>query len=206
MSKKKSPTEHSIQKYFYIEGTPIPYTFKELNDLFYDLKITSNQYRKAMGYSELPNVFADNVTDTIYCGLHDEHESHFWRLAGNHWCPGFKEESDTVKINKRAEILQHAEKLINGDRADIYGPPEQSFGRIADLLNAMGWRFEEEAPNDIHYSKNRPLNSVDVALGLVQLKVSRTIGATDHEDNWVDMAGYAALGAEMALRNKNDKA
>lgn len=100
--------------------------------------------------------------------------------------------------NTRAHILQTAEKLINGDRADTYGPPEQSFGRIADLLNAMGWRVYKESPDTSGIVTR--LDAVDVALGLMQLKVSRIISSPDHEDSWVDAAGYAALGGEMAIR------
>lgn len=116
---------------------------------------------------------------------------------------GKSEETDTLgrKLtpqNKRAEILQTAEKLINGDRADTYGPPEQSFGRIANLLNAMGWQVNYV--DRTGKSSPRPLDAVDVALGLLQLKVSRIISSPDHEDSWVDAAGYAALGGEMAIR------
>lgn len=101
--------------------------------------------------------------------------------------------------NKRAQILRTAESLINGDRADTYGPPEISFGRIAKLLNAMGWRkFVESNPLQISHVE---LNAIDVALGLTQLKVSRIIGQPDHEDSWVDAAGYIGLGAEMATRS-----
>lgn len=102
--------------------------------------------------------------------------------------------------NKRAEILETAESLINGDRADTYGPPEVSFGRIADLLNAMGFR-KIEGPTDGRH-KVLPLTAVDAALALTQLKISRIIGSPDHEDSWVDGAGYLALGGEMATRKK----
>lgn len=107
-------------------------------------------------------------------------------------------------VNKRAHILQTAEKLINGDRADTYGPPEVSFGRIADLLNAMGWRKQiGEGTIDKSKVDVERLDAVDVALGLVQLKVSRVISSPDHEDSWVDIAGYAGLGGEIAIKRAN---
>lgn len=98
-----------------------------------------------------------------------------------------------MTINKRAEILQTAEGLINGERADTYGSPEESFGRIADLWTAMGLRMD-----------GRPVKAVDVALALAQLKISRIIGQPDHMDSWVDGAGYLALGGEMAFYKRKE--
>jgi len=103
-------------------------------------------------------------------------------------------ESESATTNKRADILSNAEKLINGDRADTYGPPEVSFSRIANLWNAMGFQMYEKETGP------RAVNAVDVALALTQLKVSRILGQTDHEDSWTDAAGYIALGGEMAMR------
>lgn len=99
------------------------------------------------------------------------------------------------KLNQRRHILEKAESLINGDRADLYGPPEVSFGRIAALLNAMGWRRIDPLDGAVE------LNAVDVSLGLTQLKISRIISERTHEDSWADAAGYIALGAELALGN-----
>ena len=102
-------------------------------------------------------------------------------------------------LNKRAEILRIAEDLINGDRAQTYGPPEVSFGRIADIFNAMGYRHHvqvEDSP--LGYTKANKLDAVDAALILIGMKLSRTIGGRDHMDNWIDLAGYSGLGAELA--------
>lgn len=106
-----------------------------------------------------------------------------------------------AKKNKRAEILKTAEKLINGDRADLYGPPEISFGRIGRLWGAMNVRVLDEMTGEY-----RAPTAVDTALMLNQLKVSRIISSPDHEDSWVDGAGYLGLGGEMALRENDEKA
>lgn len=106
--------------------------------------------------------------------------------------------------NKRADILHTAEELINGDRAQSYGPPETSFKRIAQLWNAMDIRIKEwnpEEPRDFDY---RELTAVDVALVLIQLKVSRIISSPDHEDSWIDVAGYAGLGGEIATNKEKN--
>ncbi len=101
-------------------------------------------------------------------------------------------------LNKRAEILREAENLINGDRALTYGPPQVSFGRIADIWNAQGFRLlvpREDMP-DIFQAKE--ISPTDVALALIGMKLSRTMGAKKHRDNWADLAGYSGLGFELA--------
>jgi hypothetical protein len=34
---------------------------------------------------------------------------------------------------------------------------------------------------------------------MVMLKIARIKAKPDHEDSWVDIAGYAAIGAEASL-------
>jgi len=82
---------------------------------------------------------------------------------------------------KRAAILKRAEELINGKRAREYGDAYDNHERIAKL-----WAV---------------VLGMDVSVGQVylclnQLKVSRLIETPDHEDSWIDIAGYAALGGE----------
>lgn len=104
------------------------------------------------------------------------------------------------EVNTRARILATASDIINGDRARVYGPPSVSFNRIADIWNAMGIRIGEKT-EDI--GQLRELRGSDVALVLLGMKLSRTIGAHDHEDNWIDLAGYAGLGAELSEGEKD---
>jgi hypothetical protein len=84
----------------------------------------------------------------------------------------------------RNTTLATASNLISKDRADLYGPPRQSFGRIGALWGAM-LGTDAIAPEM-------------VALMLVQLKVSRIVSSPSHEDSWVDLCGYGALGGELA--------
>lgn len=82
---------------------------------------------------------------------------------------------------KRTEILKRAEELINGKRATEYGDAYENHERIAKLWTVV--------------------LGMDVSVGQVylclnQLKVSRLIETPDHEDSWIDLAGYAALGGE----------
>ena len=87
----------------------------------------------------------------------------------------------------RAEILETAEKMVNGDREQDYGKPENNFQTIAGLwnqyLNAKGM--------------NVCVVSTDVAAMLALLKIARIASGHAKTDNWVDLAGYAACGGEL---------
>lgn len=120
------------------------------------------------------------------------------------------EEKKETPLNTRAEILQKAEELINGDRAQTYGPPEISFGRIADIWSAMGYRKMSPFPGETHSDgpvyKAETLTDVDAALLLIGMKLARTVGGPEQMDNWIDLAGYAGLGAELATPRPEESA
>jgi hypothetical protein len=46
------------------------------------------------------------------------------------------------------------------------------------------------------------LTPAHVALMMDWLKTCRLLSTLGHEDSWVDKAGYTALGAEFALKEK----
>jgi hypothetical protein len=93
----------------------------------------------------------------------------------------------------REQILSKAENLINGQRAKDYGDAYQNHQRIAE-----GWNvIMQEA-----YSVFGYLTPSHVALMMDWLKTCRLLSTLDHEDSWVDKAGYTALGAEFALKEK----
>lgn len=99
----------------------------------------------------------------------------------------------------RAEVLDTAEGLISKDRAAIYGDAKESFEAIAAMWTAY---LKNHAPgDDLH-----PLNGADVAAMMVLMKVSRLRYAQQHADSWVDIAGYAALGGEIAGDNNHAEA
>ncbi|MDR6574325.1 hypothetical protein J2X60_002984 [Curtobacterium sp. 320] len=95
-------------------------------------------------------------------------------------------------MTSRSEVLSTADHLVSKDRADVYGPPRQSFGRIGALWGAM---LGTDA-----------IPPATVALMLVQLKVSRIVSSPGHEDSWADLAGYAALGGELATEDGRERA
>lgn len=87
----------------------------------------------------------------------------------------------------RPEILEAAAKCVCGDREQDYGSPENNFQNIANLwidyLSAKGY------PVDI--------DAKDVAAMLALLKIARIASGHAKEDNWIDLAGYAACGGEI---------
>ena len=86
---------------------------------------------------------------------------------------------------KRTEILDAAKRCVCGDREQDYGSPEDSFRTIANLWNAyLGDRLSL-------------LSSKDVAAMLALLKIARIASGHAKEDNWIDLAGYAACGGEI---------
>jgi hypothetical protein len=82
----------------------------------------------------------------------------------------------------RNAILAAAMSAVTGDREETHGRPEDSFGRIAMLWEAY---------------LDRTIDCHDVALMMALLKVARAKGNPHHADNWIDLAGYAACGAEL---------
>lgn len=98
-------------------------------------------------------------------------------------------EMDDPKMSCRETVLEEAKRCICQDRQNQYGAPEDSFFTIAQFWST--YLVEEGKLNHI-------LSKDDVAIMMVLLKVARTNGHKFHVDNYVDMAGYAALAAELA--------
>lgn len=87
----------------------------------------------------------------------------------------------------KSEILKTAENIVNGDREKQYGKAEDNFNTIANLwADYLSVKVE---PTDIEPK--------DVAAMLALLKIARIATGHAKEDNWVDLAGYAACGGEI---------
>lgn len=116
-------------------------------------------------------------------------------LAKEDYVLGRKGDSPKPKEETpRGHLLTSANNLVNGDRNNQYGPPTQDFQRTAEALNAYGFR----GPGD------RALESHDVAIIQMVLKISRLMWTPQKEDSWTDIAGYAACGYECALEEAKD--
>lgn len=81
---------------------------------------------------------------------------------------------------KREDILKAAEAVVN-TRGESYGTPAENFSRIANLWSII---------------LNQNITVRDVGLMMIALKISRLQETPDHEDSWIDLAGYAAITAE----------
>jgi hypothetical protein len=88
-------------------------------------------------------------------------------------------------MNPREELLAEVGKIVSGARNQAYGNPEDNFQNIADLWNAYLTR------------KPWPLNTMDVAMMMMLMKVARLKTNPTHRDSLVDAAGYAACGADI---------
>lgn len=84
----------------------------------------------------------------------------------------------------RAECLNTAEEIVTKDRNSQYGEPEDCFALIARL-----WTDYTAVS----------LSPADVAAMMILLKVARVRNGKAKDDSWVDMAGYAACGAECSM-------
>ena len=81
----------------------------------------------------------------------------------------------------RKQILENAIRTVCQDRKDRYGEVENNFKLIADLWSAY---------------LGAAVSAVDVAMMMGMLKMARIKTGKYTQDNFVDLAGYAACGAE----------
>jgi len=81
----------------------------------------------------------------------------------------------------REEILKKAGGIINGERAKDYGDAYENHERIAKMWSVL-------LDTDVSVSQ--------VYQCMVAVKLSRLIVSPEHEDSWVDICGYGALGGE----------
>lgn len=91
----------------------------------------------------------------------------------------------------RKEILDKAFSCVNGDRDQQYGSPEDSFKLIAKFWNAYLNSTTGKSTEELY------IRDKDVASMLALLKIARIASGKSKEDNWIDLAGYAACGGEI---------
>lgn len=91
------------------------------------------------------------------------------------------------KISKHA-LLDRAKDAVEG-RGLNYGKPENNFNRIAR-------RWNTHLKN--RYGVDVEIDAVDVAVMCLDLKLARLENDPSHLDSWIDAAGYAACGANIA--------
>jgi len=88
----------------------------------------------------------------------------------------------------KESILQEAERIINGERRVDYGDASDCFKLIADLWSDyISYRADEPYCFLAH----------DVAMMMCLMKIARTSTGAKKRDTYVDIAGYAALAADL---------
>jgi hypothetical protein len=101
-----------------------------------------------------------------------------------------EENSENVKHRlTRADILHAAEKCVCGQREQDYGTPENNFKAIAKLWEAY---LNKACTRGV----NVRVEAKDVAMMMALLKIARIAAGGGKADSWIDLAGYAACGAE----------
>lgn len=80
------------------------------------------------------------------------------------------------------DVLKTAAATL-GDRDSSYGDSDACFERIAKIAGAI---------------LDRPLSRYDIAVILMAVKLGRIPGNPTHDDNYVDLANYAAFASHFA--------
>lgn len=96
---------------------------------------------------------------------------------------------DVKRRLTRVDILHAAEKCVCGQREQDYGTPEDNFKAIAELWEAY---LNKACTRGV----NVCVEAKDVAAMMALLKIARIAAGGGKADSWIDLAGYAACGAE----------
>ena len=88
------------------------------------------------------------------------------------------------EMSGREAVLRATEQAVMADRNRDYAPPEENFGRIADLFN-------------IYLEGRNEITPYDVAMLMILTKVARAMESPWVLDHLVDVAGYAACAGDV---------
>ena len=97
-----------------------------------------------------------------------------------------------MKSGKRGKILQEAYKIINGKRQDMHGNPEDSFALIGKY-----WTIYLAHNGILIDDGVIEIQPKEVAEMMMIFKMARMSGQIPSKDNYRDIAGYAAIAADM---------
>jgi hypothetical protein len=100
-------------------------------------------------------------------------------------------------MTTKLEILEEAISVVAG-RGKSYGRPEDNFNRIARLWRAhLMNRYGDGYGGDTAMAIPN-IDAQDVSMMMALMKIARLANDPSHHDSWVDVAGYAACGGELA--------
>ena len=94
-------------------------------------------------------------------------------------------------MGDRESILDTAKAHVTRNRQATHGDVSANFNTVAEYWSAY---------------LECDVKAVDVAAMMVLWKLARIKANPKHEDNWIDGAGYLALGGELAERTEPETA
>ena len=101
----------------------------------------------------------------------------------------------TVRRPELMPSIETANSIVNGERQDMYGAPEDSFELIAKFWNAFLWaKLQKEG---LHFTDL--LSPLDVTNMMVLFKQARKQGQKPSRDNYIDSIGYEAIGCDRLM-------
>jgi len=90
---------------------------------------------------------------------------------------------------KKEDVLRLAFQTVE-QRGDTYGSPYENFKKVADMLTA--YLGVDVQPHDVCV--------IEIIQKIVRLQTSNGL----HGDSWIDIAGYAGIGAEVAYEEEKE--
>jgi hypothetical protein len=141
---------------------------------------TCEELSKCCGFRKCP---IDNV-----CCSDSLSEKACFDVTPEDWQKALGEVSDRDQKTQRGSVMLKALEIVNGERQDQYGSPEDNFHRIADYWTQY---------------KGTKFSAHDVSMMMCLLKIARIQTGTGSTDSYTDLCGYAALAADMKVEKKN---
>jgi hypothetical protein len=104
----------------------------------------------------------------------------------------------TIIPGKSPDAFEEAYTIINGERQDVYGNPEDSFADIADYWTVyLQHKFKDRHREDLRIK----LDNKDIAIMMTLFKLARE----EHQhkrDNIVDALGYLKIYADRLIKKE----
>lgn len=96
-------------------------------------------------------------------------------------------------VRELPNACRQADAIVNGERQDQYGSPENSFPIVAAYWNVFLWqKIKTRTGLDVRDL----LSPLDTTNMMVLFKQARKLGQKHTRDNYVDAIGYEAIGAD----------
>lgn len=96
-----------------------------------------------------------------------------------------------LPLFNRSEILEKADQAVSRARNISYGEPQDDFACTAEFWDSYITRITQV--------RGLPLiRPSDISAMMILLKISRLANSPGEMDHWIDIAGYSAIGGEIA--------